>query len=351
MRLLSLIVLLSLSPWALAAPTGVYVQRVESQPFADTLEALGTLRANESIELSANITERIVSIHFQDGERVAAGKVLVEMNAAEEKALRQEQFLVVDEASKQYERVKTLAKDGLAPKSLLDEKRREFLAAQARLDGIDARMQDLTIIAPFAGVLGIRNMSVGTLVKPGDEITTLDDDHIMKLDFSVPSTYLPVLRNGLKIEATAKALGDKVFRGEVASIDSRVDPVTRSVKVRALIPNADFALRPGLLMSVELYKNPRQTLVVGEDALIPEAREHFVMKVESSGDKLVVRKTPVTLGSRTPGLVEVLDGLQEGDRIVTHGTVKLRDGAEISVLATQQIGERLPSLLKQRSGN
>lgn len=349
MRLFTLLTLTLFALSVHAAPVGVYVQSVVESEFADTLEALGTLRANESVDLSANITERITEIHFKDGERVKAGQLLVSFNAAEEKALRQEQFLVVDEASRQYERVKTLAKNGLAPQSQLDEKRREYLAAQARLDGIDARMQDLTIIAPFAGKLGLRTISIGTLLRPGDVITTLDDDALMKLDFSVPSTYLPALAIGLHIQASAKALENAEFVGEIASIDSRVDPVTRSIRVRALIPNKDFLLRPGLLMSINLYKSPRRALLIAEEAIIPEGRQHFVMKVVQDGAKTQVEKTLVTVGSRIPGKIEVLSGLTAGDKIVTHGTIKLRHGTEITVLAEQAFGERLPALLKKQA--
>ncbi|BFM12441.1 efflux RND transporter periplasmic adaptor subunit [Simiduia litorea] len=332
-----------------AAATGVYAQTVTLTDFADTLEALGTLRANESVDLSANVTERITALHFNDGERVKAGQKLVSFNAAEEIAQRQEQFLVVDEASRQYERVKTLAKDGLAPQSQLDEKRREFLAAQARLDGLDAKMQDLFIVAPFNGKVGIRNVSVGALLTPGDIITTLDDDERMKLDFSVPSTYLPALSEGLRIQATAKALNNLAVEGTIASIDSRVDPITRSIRVRAIIENPDHSLRPGLLMSVRLFKDSRKTLIIAEDALIPEGRQHYVMKI-TSGSPSTVTKTLVTIGSRIPGSVEILTGLEAGDRVVTHGTVKVRDGSEVKVLAEQALGERLPSLLNKTAG-
>lgn len=327
------------------AATGVYVQRLQPEAFADELEALGTLHANESVDISATVTERLVRIHFKDGERVKAGQLLAEMNAAEATALRQEQFLVADEAARQYERVKKLAKDGLAPQSQLDLQRREYLAAQARLDGIDARLNELTLKAPFAGLLGIRHVSVGSLLQPGDVIITLDDDREMKLDFSVPSTYLPALRPGLAIRASAKALDGAHFEGTIDSIDSRVDPVTRSVKVRALIDNANQQLRAGLLMSVQLFKNPRQALLVREEAMIMEGRNHFVMRV---GQDNKVEKVQIVPGSRTPGFLEVLEGLSAGDRVVTHGNIKLRPGDEVKILAEQQPGQRLPDLLKQQ---
>lgn len=349
MRLLAL-VLIIFSVNAAAAPTGVYVQQVQLTDFSDRVEALGTLRANESVVLTASVTDRISHIHFQDGQRVKAGALLVELNNLEEKAQRQELFLVVDEATRQFQRVQKLAKDGLAPQSQLDEQRRTFQAAQARLDALDARMQELQIVAPFAGVLGLRNVSVGTLLAAGEIITTLDDDSVMKLDFSVPSTYLPFLKPGLAVSAQAKALNDSAFEGEIASIDSRVDPITRSVRVRALLDNANHQLRPGLLMSVVLHKNPRQALVIAEEALIPEGRKHTVMRIDNQHTPAQVEQVEVTVGSRIPGQVEILSGLAPGDLVVTHGTVKIRHGSEVKVLAQQAYGERLPSLLDKAAG-
>ncbi len=346
MRLLPLL-LLTISLGAVAAPTGVYVQRVQVSEFADRVEALGTLRANESVTLTTSVTDRITQLHFNDGQRVQAGDLLVELNNLEEKADRQAQFLVVDEAKRQFDRVQKLAKDGLAPQSQLDEQRRTFQAAQARLDALDARMQELQIVAPFAGVLGLRTVSVGTLLSAGQVITTLDDDTVMKLDFSVPSTYLPFLKVGLPISAQAKALDNTPFNGSIASIDSRVDPITRSVRVRALLDNPNFVLRPGLLMSVELYKNPRQTLVIAEEALIPEGRSQSVMRVNTQQNPATIEQVVVTVGSRIPGQVEILSGLAPNDLVVTHGTVKIRHGSEVKILAQQQYGERLPQLLEQ----
>lgn len=335
-------------PLASAAATGVYIQTLQFDDFADRLEALGTLRANESVEITANVTERLLKIHFQDGQRVKRGALLAEMDTAEEEALRQEQFLVADEAARQYERVKKLAADGLAPQSQLDEKRREYLAAQARLDGIDARLRQLKLTAPFDGVLGIRTLSPGTLVKPGDVVTTLDDDTVMKLDFSVPSTYLPALTVGLKIKAVARALDNAQFDGEIASIDSRVDPVTRAIRVRALVPNPDARLRPGLLMSIDLFKNPRQALMLREEALILEGRNHYVFRVTQDNKAEKVRVQP---GSRAPGWVEIIEGLSEGDRLITQGTVKVRPGSEVEVLGEIAPGQRLPDVMKGVSGS
>ncbi|UTA49040.1 efflux RND transporter periplasmic adaptor subunit [Simiduia sp. 21SJ11W-1] len=345
-----LVIACSLAPMVMANPTGVYVQKVEQQPFSDRIEALGTLRAYESVVLTTSVTNRITAIGFRDGERVSKGQLLVELNNLEEKAQQQELSLVVNEARRQYERVKKLAQDGLAPQSQLDEQRRTYQAAQARLDALAARMQEMQIVAPFAGVVGLRTVSVGTLLSAGQPITTLDDDTVMKLDFSVPSTYLPYLKPGLKVTAQAKALGNQGFEGEVVSIDSRVDPITRSIVVRALIDNPHYSLRPGLLMTVTLQKAPRRALIIAEEALVPEGRQHFVMRVNTEATPATVEKVAVEVGSRIPGQVEILAGLAAGDLVITHGTVKVRQGSAVNILATQALGERLPDLLQRTGG-
>lgn len=250
-RLFLIVLFAPLAAWAQEGSTPVIVAPVAQTMFIDEVEALGTLQANESIELSSTITEVVTAVNFEDGQRVEKGTLLVEMQAAEELAELTEAQSNLEEARLQLERVKPLARKGVASGSLLDERQRIFEAARARAEAVQSRVDRRRITAPFDGVVGIRSISVGALVQPGTLIATLDDDSVMKLDFSVPSVFLTALREGARIEARAKAFPDEVFEGRVTSVDSRVDPVTRSIKVRALIDNAARRLKPGLLMRVE----------------------------------------------------------------------------------------------------
>jgi membrane fusion protein (multidrug efflux system) len=136
--------------------------------------------------------------------------------------------------------------------------RREYETAKARLRAIESKLRDRLIIAPFDGAVGLRNVSVGALIEPGDVITTLDDNSVMKLDFTVPSIYLASIKSGTPIVATSPAFDKRRFEGQVSSIDSRIDPVTRAIVVRAILPNPERLLKPGLLMQVTLLKNPRE---------------------------------------------------------------------------------------------
>jgi len=309
-------------------PTVLFKEAVRA-PFADRIEALGTLRARESIVLTATVTETVSAIHFEDGNRVEAGTILVEMTSDEEHAQLIEARAAADEARRQYERIRTLEATGQATRSLLDERRRDSETSAARLEGVVSRLADRLVRAPFAGVLGLRNISVGALVSPGSVITTLDDDTVMHLDFSVPSTSLETLAPGLGIEASARAYSGREFRGVVKSIDSRVDPVTRSVIVRAELPNPDHALKPGMLMYVVLLRNPRDALVIPEEALMPVADRQFVLLVDEANQNKAVRRE-VRIGARRPGEVEVLDGLAPGEKVIVDGGLKVRPGQAVT---------------------
>lgn len=326
-------------------PASVIVEQARMDNFHDSIEALGTLRANETVEITADVTETVATINFDDGQRVKRGDVLVEMNSDEEKALMREIRAEVEEAEKQLERVRMLSERGAASESLLDEWQRSYDTAVARLAVIKSRIEDRIIRAPFDGVVGLRNISVGALVEPGTLITTLNDDSRMKLDFTVPSVYLQILEKGLPVTARSKALGQSEFRGEIYSIDNKVDPVTRSVTVRALLPNDRGVLKQGLLMSVELYKNPRETVVISEEALIPEGETNFILVVREEENGPVAEKREVEIGSRRVGEVEIISGLNPGEKVVTHGTMKVRGGQRVKITAFTDGSEPLPELL------
>lgn len=323
----------------------VVVSEVRKDRFVDRVEALGTLKANESVDLSASVTETVVDIRFDDGDRVEKGQVLVEMNSGEERAELQEFRVTVDEARRQYKRVQALGATGTEAESLIDERKRQWEAARARLAAVESRLADRRITASFSGVVGLRDLSVGALVEPGDLITTLDDDSVMKLEFPVPSTYLQTLRPGLEIEATAQAYDDNKIEGEVKSIDSRIDPATRSVRVRAMLPNPDRHLKPGMLMRIELFTNPRESLAIPEEALVPLGASQFVLVVNEQDDNKVLRRD-VRIGARRPGVVEVLEGLDAGDKVITHGTLKARPGMQVRIAAVDDGSMPLAELLK-----
>lgn len=333
------------------AQTPVFVAEVEQRTIEDRIEALGTLRANESITVTSQVTEVITKINFDDGARVSAGDVLAEMTSAEERAQLKEAEANVREAGEQLKRVSPLAKRGISSGSALSERQRDYDAAKARLEAVKSRIADRSIRAPFAGVVGLRTISVGALVEPGTVVTTIDDDSRMKLDFTIPATFLPSVRIGLPIVAQAAAFGDRAFKGKVTGIDSRIDPVTRSITLRAILPNPEGILRAGALMTVTLFNNKRQALVVPEKAIVAQGRKNFVFTVDARTSPKSVIKKEVIVGGRQTGVAEIKDGVRKGDRVVTDGTLKLRPGAEIKIVGTEQADQPLEQKLDQGAGS
>lgn len=333
---------------AFAQSPDVIVQSATVQSLQTRLEALGTVVANESIQVTSNVTKTVTKINFEDGQRVKQGDVLVEMTSNEEQALLNEAGFNREEARKQLERVRSLVARDAASRSLLDQRQREYEAAGARYAALESRLKDLRLVAPFSGVVGLRNISVGALVSPGNLITTLNDDSRMKLDFTVPSVYLRSLKIGLRIKASSRDLGGRVFDGEVFSIDNRIDPVTRAITVRAILPNEDQQLKEGMLMSLELYTDQRDALVISESALVPLGSNNFVFIIRHQDGKALVERIPVTIGQRLQGAVEITAGLEVNDQVVTHGLQKIRSGQTVNVIAEQSGRESLTDLLNQK---
>ncbi|HSC69060.1 MAG TPA: efflux RND transporter periplasmic adaptor subunit [Cellvibrio sp.] len=322
----------------------VIVQPASIKNLTTNIEALGTLRANESIVLTSNVTKKVTRINFEDGQRVNKGHVLVETTSREESALLQEAQFNAEEAKKQLDRVAALVKSNAASESLLDQRVREYESARARYKATESRLKDLVIAAPFSGVVGLRNVSVGALISPGDQITTLNDDSKMKLDFTVPAVYLRSLAVGLPIVAKSGDLGGEVFQGEVFSIDNQIDEVTRAIKVRALLDNKDHELKQGMLMQVDLKAGARDALVISESALVPLGSNNFIFLLKKEQNGFIVERKQIVIGERLAGAVEVISGLAVGDKVVTHGLQKIRAGQQVKVLSeekpvTEHLGE------------
>ena len=238
MALVGIIGMLGAAPASAQQAVPVIVKAVVTDHFVDRVEALGTLRANETVVLTATVSEIVTDVHFEDGQRVKAGSILVEMTNEEEHALIEEERSTVAEAKKQYDRLRPLVQRGAASIALLDQRRREYETAKARLRAIESKLQDRLIIAPFAGIVGLRNISVGALIEPGDVITTLDDDSVMKLDFTVPSIHLASLKTGLPMvghiaclhqgnnsRASLPASTAESIRSPVPSLSERFFPI------------------------------------------------------------------------------------------------------------------------------
>src|SRR5690349_2327967 len=305
------------------APASVTLAAVRTTRVSQKLEALGNARANESVDISTKTSNIVTGVTFRDGERVKRGQVLVQLDNAQALADVAATQAAVTESETLYNRSRELLNTQALSKSSFDQLEATLKANRAKLAAANARLEDTVIRAPFAGRVGLRRVSVGTLISPGDVITTLDDTSVIKLDFSVPENFLSTLREGLAVRATAPAFSGRSFAGKVSSIDSRVDMNTRAVTVRALLANEDGALRPGMFLNVSLANDEREALVIPEQALTPEAERQYVFVVADGK----AQRREVRIGSRRPGSVEVLAGLNAGAQVVVEGTQKVRDGA------------------------
>ena len=308
-------------------PVMVATEPAAREPLVKVIEALGTAKANESVTLTASLNETVRRVNFEDGDFVEAGTILVELSNEEEEAQLAEARANLDEALRQLARLKDLDEQGIAATSDVDEARAAAEAAEARLNSVIARLDDRLIRAPFSGMLGFREVSPGTLLMSGDAISTLDDVSQIKLDFTVPETVLNQMKPGGKIIARSASWGDREFAGIVRAVGSRVDPVTRAVVVRALIPNEDRALRPGMLLTVRVVTEEKLAFMVPERVVVQVGTKAFVYVVD---DENVAHRQVVQLGTRQAGNVEIVSGVNEGDRIVTLGIIKLRDGAKVT---------------------
>lgn len=314
----------------------VVVQKVSLYLFADIIEAIGTARANESVTITAQISDTVKEVHFSDGGSVEAGTILVTLTNIEEQANVSAALASYTEAKQQFDRTKTLVDQGNLSQASMDAATRGLDQARAQLNAARARAGDYVISAPFAGMLGLRQVSPGTLVSPGTPVTTLDDISIIKLDFSVPERFISTIQPGQEIAANAAAYRDREFRGLVTTLDSRVDPVTRAVIVRAEIANPEALLRPGMLLTVDLVSNLSESISVSEKALIPVGDSQFVFRVtpENTSERIEVQ-----VGRRYRDRVEVIGGLQEGDLVITAGTLRLRPGGQVRIQSQEPAPE------------
>lgn len=311
------------------APTAVIAVPARVERLALEIEALGTAKASESVDITAKTSNLVTVVRFTEGQQVRGGDVLIEMDGQQARADLAIAEAALKESASQYHRSRELYTTKVLSDAQLEQIEAAFKSNEARVAAARARLADTIIRAPFAGRVGLRRISVGALVNPGAVMTTLDDTSTMKLDFTIPETYLAAVAPGLEIAARSPAYPGQSFTGKVSSVDSRVDPDTRSVMVRAIVPNPAGELKPGMFLTVHMTRSETDVLLVPEEALVPEQGDVFVYVIKDGK----AEKRLVHTGQRRVGAVQVLDGLAAGEVVVTEGTQKLREGASVQVQA------------------
>jgi membrane fusion protein (multidrug efflux system) len=304
---------------------------IGTRSFTDEIRVLGVARGRRSVNITSSTSELITRVLFTDGQRVAAGTPLVELQAREEDAGIIEARAQVAQAQRQYDRYKTLADRGIAPRVTAEDAETGLETARAALNAAQARRGDRMIRAPFAGVLGLSSVTPGTLVSPGGVITTLDDIAVVRVDFPVPERYLGSLRAGTPIRASIDAYGDEVFSGRIALIDTRINEQTRAVTARAEIPNPGARIRPGMAVRVAVEQGQRTSPAAPEAAVQYEGDGAFVYRIARGDDGSTAQRVEVETGSVEGGFVEILSGLNPGDRIVGSGLNRIQPGAPVRV--------------------
>lgn len=315
---------------------GGRAQQVEAvtlsqRAFTDGIQALGAAKGRRSVDITSATTELITRVMFADGQRVAAGTPLVELQAGEEDAdiLTARANLV--QAQREVERWQELVERGVAPRVQLEQAETALATARAGVAAAQSRRGDRIIRAPFSGVIGLTDVTPGALVNPGRVIATLDDISVVRVDFPVPERYLSRIRAGTPITATADAMPGETFVGSIALIDTRVDPATRAVTARAEFPNPGGQIRPGMLMRVRVQQGERQGLAAPEAAVLFEADQAFVYRLTGQGDELQAQRVLVETGVVEGGFIEITGGLQAGDRIVASGLNRIQPGAPVRI--------------------
>lgn len=298
---------------------------IAAATFTDNLDAVGTALANEQVVLSAPVTERITSLNFTDGGHVGRGQVIATLAVGQERAELAAAEAQALQAKQQLDRIQALKARGFATGASLDQQVALSNSARANAQMARASIGDRVIRAPFSGWVSLRTVSPGAIVTAGTPIATVSDISRIKLDFTIPETRLSMIREGQPIRAMSAAWPDRPFTGTIATIDPVIDPATRAVKVRAILPNPGRALKPGMLLTVSVIAKERRSLALPELAVVGDGEDRYVFLVEGGKAKRV----KVDTGIRQNGLVEILGGVRGGQTVVTDGVVKLTDGVPV----------------------
>ena len=305
---------------------GVETVRVAPSVFVDDVAAVGSLKSNESVVLRPEIAGRIAAIHLREGMPAAKGAVLVALDASTQAAeLRQaEANLALSQAN--HRRTEELYEKKFVSARARDEAAANLKVLEAAVALAQARLQKTQIRAPFAGIVGIRNVSVGDYVKEGQELVNIEDIGALKADFRLPESYLSRLRKGQSVEVSTDAMPGQTFKGTLDAIDPLLDASGRAISLRARLENPDLKLRPGMFVRVRLaFGGERQGLAVPEEALVPAGNDNFVFRVaEGKAQRVMVK-----VGQRRDATVEITEGLKAGDEVVSAGQLKLRDGVPV----------------------
>jgi len=316
-------------PGGPGGPTPVEVVVVEPTMVKEDLQAVGSLRSNESVVLRPEVSGRIATIGFRDGQVVKKGQLLIGLDSTLNEAEVAQYRAEYDLALSNLKRSEDLARQKFISSSAQETAASNAQVAEARLKLAQARLSKMKIVSPFDGIVGIRGVSLGDYVKDGTDLVNVEDVRILKVDFRLPERSLSRIRTGQDVEVIADALPNERWQGQIEAINPRVDANGRSLELRGRLDNASGKLRPGMFVRVRVIVGERNGLLVPEEAIVPQGEEFFVYKVVDGAAKRV----PVKIGVRRDAKVEIVEGISTGDQVVTAGMRLSRDGQPVRVLS------------------
>ena len=311
---------------ATAELTAVVTTHVQQREHSVAIEAVGTTHARESVLITSRVSGRVSRIFLVEGAHVAEGTALVQLEDDTERAGLRAAAAAAAEAQSQLERLDSLSARGLVSQYERDRQVRAMEAAQAELELRRVLLDQRTIRAPFAGVVGFRQVSPGTLVQPGTSIVSLDACEEMRVHFSIPETLIGALQRSQSVDAVTAAYPGRTYRGRITARGTRVDEMTRAVPAQAIFANDDGSLLPGMMLTVRIQTPARSLTYLPEAALAPENARQYVWRIDAAG---AAERVPVEIGLRELGWVEIASGIDVGDRIVVEGGGNLRPGTRV----------------------
>lgn len=322
-------------------PPSVEVARVEAMPIADDAQAVGTLHSRQSVVLRPEVSGRVTRINFRDGERVHRGQVLVQLDDQLARAQVQQAEAELSIARANHKRNQELVAQNFISQRSVDESAANLQVAQAKLALAQATAARMRLVAPFDGIAGIRSINVGDYLKDGADIVNIEDIDAIYVDFRLPERYQTKVRRGQRATVEVDALPGRTFPAVLQAIDPAVDANGRSLAIRGLIDNRKLDLRPGMFARVTAQFGTRDNArVVPEEAIVPQGGRQYVYRLVDGPDQdtKIAQRVEVKIGLRRPGRVEVTDGLQAGDLVVTAGQQRIqKDGTPVRVV---ELGRR-----------
>lgn len=314
-------------------PSPVEVAQVKVDTVTEEVSTIGTLKPDESVVIKSEVAGRIQTIEFTEGQKVEAGAPLILLDASEYKALLEQNNATLVLNKQSYDRIKDLFNKQLTSRQTLDEAKSKLDESKAKLAVDKVRLDKMTIKAPFSGILGLREVSQGAYIIPDQPLVRLDKLDTIKLDFKVPEIYLSKINRGQTVTVILDSFPAKEFTGKVYAMDLAVEEESRTLLLRAKLPNPNLELQGGLFARVKLVLSQREkALLIPEQAIVPQGGDSFVFKIQE--DKAILTK--IKLGQRRTGDVEVIEGLNANDFVITAGQMKLRPNATVTIVTPPQ---------------